>query len=110
MGKGATSKQGFILGINPRDKKTITTLRLIPTVRDTFKEAGIKMEKFDALPNYWDTATHNIKKRTERTRSCAVCHEDKKDFLTKETLIKNGSKANESLIYLPKTLKDRREK
>jgi len=103
--KGATSKPGFILGLNPRDKKTVTTLRVIPTVRDTFKEAGIKMEKFDALPNYWDAATHNIKKRTERTRSCEVCHEERKDFLTRETLIKNGSKANESLIYTPKSIK-----
>ena len=108
MGKGATSKPGIFLGINPRDKKTITTLRLIPAVRDTFKGAGIKMERFDALPNYWDTATHNIKKRTERTRSCDVCHEEKKDFLTKETLIKSGSKANEGLIYTPKPIKNRR--
>lgn len=110
VGKGATSKPGFLLGISPRDKKTITTLRLIPTVRDTFREAGIKMEKFDALPNYRDTATHNIKKRTDRTRSCEVCHEEKKDFLTKGTLIKNGSKANEGLLYMPKSIKDRREK
>ncbi|HNQ62580.1 MAG TPA: cytochrome c3 family protein [Syntrophorhabdaceae bacterium] len=105
MDKGATSKPGFMLGINPRDKKTITTLRLIPTVRDAFKEAGIKMERFDTIPNYWDTATHNIKKRTERTRSCVVCHEERKDFLTREMLIKNGSKANEGLVYTPKSLK-----
>ncbi len=39
----------MILGLNPRDKKTLTTLRLIPTVRDTFAPAGIKMENFDAL-------------------------------------------------------------
>ena len=104
-GKGATSKPAFILGRNPRDKKTITTLRVIPTVRDTFKAAGIKMEHFDLLPNYWDTVPHNIKKRTERTRSCDVCHVDKEGFLTKEKLIPGGSKANEGLIYTPKSIK-----
>ncbi|RPJ58862.1 MAG: hypothetical protein EHM12_07435 [Dehalococcoidia bacterium] len=51
LGKGATAKPGFFLGVSPRDKKTVTTLRLAPTVRDTFREAGIKMENFDALPN-----------------------------------------------------------
>lgn len=105
MGKGASAKPSFILGLNPRDKKIVTTLRVIPTVRDTFKPAGIAMESFDKLPNYWDTAPDNIRKRTERTRSCEVCHEEKKDFHTKELLLKNGSKANESLIYTPKPIK-----
>ncbi|GAM08324.1 hypothetical protein OR1_00595 [Geobacter sp. OR-1] len=104
-GKGATSTPGFILGLNPRDKKTVTTLRIIPTVRDTFAESGVKMEKFDALPNYWDTSPHNIKKRTDRTRSCDTCHVEKTSFLTKEILIKGGSKANEELIREPKPLK-----
>lgn len=105
LGKGAQAKPGFILGLNPRDKKTVTTLRVVPTARDTLKDAGISMHQYDTLPNYWNTSPHNIRKRTERTRSCEVCHEEKKDFLTKETLIKNGSKANESLIYAPKPLK-----
>ena len=105
LGKGATAKPGFILGLNPRDKKTITTLRVIPTVRDTFKPAGIAMEGFDTLPNYWDTAPHNIRKRTERTRSCEMCHDEKKDFLTKDMLLKDGSKANEGLVYTPKPIK-----
>lgn len=104
LGKGASAKPSFILGLNPRDKKTVTTLRVIPTVRDTFKSEGIAMEGFDNLPNYWDTTPHNIRKRTERTRSCNVCHDEKKDFLTKELLLKNGSKANESLIYTPKSI------
>lgn len=104
-GKGATSTPGFILGLNPRDKKTVTTLRIIPTVRDTFTASGVKMEKYDALPNYWDTSPHNIKKRTDRTRSCDTCHVDKAGFLTRETLIKGGSKANEGLIREPKPLK-----
>jgi hypothetical protein len=104
-GKGAQAKPSFILGLNPRDKKTVTTLRVVPTVRDTFKEAGIAMQNFDAHPNYWDTVPHNTRKRTERTRSCEVCHEEKKDFLTKDVLIKNGSKANEGLVYTPKSLK-----
>jgi len=105
LGKGATPKPGFILGLNPRDKKTVTTLRITPTVRDTFASAGIAMEKYDSVPNYWGTPTHNIKKRTERTRSCQVCHVEKQDFLTRETLIKNGSRANELLLYSPKPIK-----
>jgi rubredoxin len=94
----------MLLGLNPRDKKTLTTLRLIPTVRDTFAKAGIKMQNFDALPNYWNTPAHNIRKRTDRTRSCDVCHVERKGFLTKELLIKNGSRANESLIVIPKPI------
>ena len=94
----------MMLGKSPRDKKTLTTLRLIPTVRDTFAPAGIKMEHFDALPNYWDTPAHNIRKRTDRTRNCDTCHVDGKNFLTKEMLIKDGSKANESLIAVPKPI------
>lgn len=104
-GKGAKATPGFILGRNPRDKKTVTTLRIVPTVRDTFAESGVKMEKFDALPNYWDTSPHNIKKRTDRTKSCDTCHVAKTGFLTRETLIKGGSKANEGLIVVPKPLK-----
>ena len=104
-GKGAKATPGFILGRNPRDKKTVTTLRIIPTVRDSFAESGVKMEKFDALPNYWDPSPHNIKKRTDRTRSCDTCHVEKAGFLTRETLIKGGSKANEGLISEPKPLK-----
>jgi len=57
------------------------------------------MEHFDRLPNYWDTAPHNIRKRTDRTRSCDVCHTGKEGFLTKERLIKGGSRANDALIY-----------
>jgi hypothetical protein len=104
LGTGSTSKPGFFLGKNPRNTKEVTTLRLIPTVRDTFTKAGIKMENFDKLPNYWNAPVHNIKKRTERTRNCDVCHVEKKDFLTRETLVENGSKANESLIYTPKAI------
>jgi hypothetical protein len=96
---GSTAKPDFILGLNPRDKKTLTTLRLVPTVKTTFEKAGIKMGNFDALPNYWDSPVHNIKKRTERTRSCESCHTAKEGFLKRETLIKDGSKANEGLIY-----------
>ena len=104
LGTGATSKPGFLLGLNPRDMKSITTLRLIPTVRDTFGKAGIKMENFDAVPNYWNSPVHNIKKRTDRTRACDSCHIDKKGFMTKQMLIENGSKANEALIYSPKPI------
>jgi len=99
IGKGATSKLGFILGLNPGDKKTLTTLRAIPVTRDTFLSAGIKMENFDEVPDYRATSVHNIQKSTERTRSCDTCHVKRKGFLSKESLIKNGSKTNESLIF-----------
>ncbi|MHB8111426.1 MAG: cytochrome c3 family protein [Syntrophorhabdaceae bacterium] len=105
-GKGAIPKPGFYLGLDPKDKKTVTTLRLVPTVRDTFKSAGIAMQNFDLVPNYWGSAVHNIKKRTDRTRSCDVCHVEKKHFLTKDMLIKDGSKANNLLIYSPKSTKN----
>ncbi len=104
-GGHSESFSGMILGRSPRDKKTLTTLRLIPTVRDTFAKDGIKMANFDKLPNYWDTPAHNIRKRTDRTRSCNVCHEERKNFLTREGLIKDGSKANEALIIVPKPIK-----
>ncbi|MCX5804448.1 MAG: cytochrome c3 family protein [Proteobacteria bacterium] len=105
MGKGSTSKPGFMLGKDQRHEKTLTTLRLIPIVKDTFLKAGIKMEGFDNVADYKATPVHNIKKRTERTRSCDVCHVEKKDFLTREMLIEKGSKANENLIFDMKALK-----
>ncbi len=104
MDTGSTSKPGFYLGLNPRDKKTVTTLRLVPAVRDTFAKAGLKMSHFDAVPNYWNSPVHNIRKRTDRTRACDSCHIDKKGFLTEEMLIPNGSKANGALIYSPKEI------
>jgi len=96
---GSKAEPGFILGLNPRDRKTLTTLRIIPTIRNTFEPNGIRMENFDALPNYWNSAVHNIKKRTNRTRSCDACHVNKEGFLKPEGLIKEGSKENEKLIY-----------
>ncbi|MCM2264485.1 MAG: cytochrome c3 family protein [Desulfuromonadales bacterium] len=104
LGAGATAKPGFILGLDPRERKLVTTLRVIPTVRDTFSKAGVAMENYDALPNYWDTVPHMIKKRTDRTRSCEVCHTERQGFLSKETLLKGGSKANEGLIRMPPQL------
>ena len=105
LGQGATAKPGFILGKDPRDPARVTTLRVIPTVRDTFKSAGIAMESYDALPNYWPTSPHNIRKRTERTRSCELCHSEAKDFLTGQNLLPGGSKANQGLVHTPKTIK-----
>lgn len=105
LGTGATSRPAFTLGRNPRNPKEITTLRLIPTVRDTFAKAGIEMENYDALPNYWNTPVHTIRKRTDRTRSCDTCHVDRKHFLTREILVKDGSKANEGLLVVPRPIK-----
>lgn len=105
LGQGATAKPGFFLGKDPRDPKRVTTLRVIPTVRDTFKGAGIAMEHYDALPNYWPTSPHNIRKRTERTRSCELCHIEAKDFLTGQNPLPDGSKANRGLVHAPKTIK-----
>ena len=98
-GKGSTSRSGFILGVNPGNKKTLTTLRAIPVARETFLSSGIKMENFDEVPDYRATSVHNIQKSTERTRSCDTCHVKRKGFLSKESLMKNGSKANEGLIF-----------
>jgi len=97
-GGHSKSSSAFRLGLSPRDPKRLTTLRLIPTVRNTFAPAGLKMEHFDALPNYWDSPVHNIRKRTDRTRNCDACHVEKAGFLTKEQLIKDGSLANQGLI------------
>jgi hypothetical protein len=104
MGTGSTSQPGFILGKSPRNPEQITTLRIVPTVRDTFAKAGIAQGHFDRVPNYWDTPAHKIKKRTDRTRSCDSCHTQKKDFLTEEALLKDGARANRALIYTPKPI------
>jgi len=99
LGGGAMATPAMHLGINPRNPEQVTTLRLIPTVRDTFKSAGIRQADFDALPNYWDTVPHNTRKRTDRTRDCDVCHVEKENFLTEEKLIPGGSQANKKLIF-----------
>ena len=104
METGSNSKPGFILGLNPLDQKTVTTLRIVPTVRDSFLKEGIKMENFDALPNYWDSQVHKIRKVTDRTKSCDACHSDKKGFLTKDKLIDNGTQANSELLYKTKPI------
>ncbi len=99
LGEGATSSPMFMLGDNPRKPGQLTTLRLVPTVRDTFKKVGIVQENFDSMPNLWDTVPHNTRKRTERTRDCSVCHSEKRNVLTEETLPKGGSEANKKLIF-----------
>ena len=99
IGTGATTRSGFILGAHPEDKKVLTTVRAIPVARDTFRSSGLKMEHFDQVPDYRATPVHNIQKITERTRSCDTCHVKRKGFLSKGSLIKNGSKANEGLIF-----------
>jgi hypothetical protein len=104
LGGGSEAKPGFFLGTSPRNRREITTLRIIPTVRESFKPAGIQQANFDALPNYWDAPIHNIRKRTERTRNCDTCHEDRKGFLTMETLLKNSSRMNLELIHKPKPI------
>ena len=104
MATGATSKPAFALGINPRNPEQVTTLRLVPTVRDTFAKAGIEQEHFDRLPKYWNTPAHKIKKRTDRTRSCDSCHTQKTGFLTEKDLLEDGSRLNRGLIYTPKPI------
>lgn len=99
LGAGAAAEPMFVLGRNPRKPEQLTTLRLVPTVRDTFAKAGIAQANFDSLPNLWDTLPHNTKKRTERTRDCAVCHDARSKFLTQEGLPPGGSAANQKLIF-----------
>lgn len=98
VGAGATSSPAIVLGHSPREPGRLTTLRLVPTVRDTFKPAGITMQGFDALPNYWDTVPHNIAKRTDRTRDCDTCHVDRLYYLEEGRLPAGGSMKNLELV------------
>ncbi len=97
-GGHSKAEPGFILGRNPRNPRQLTTLRVIPTQKDTFELQGVKMSNFDNVPNYWDSPVHSIKKKTKRTRNCDSCHLDRKDFLKKSDLIKGGAKSNETLV------------
>lgn len=99
VGEGAAAEPAILLGRNPRNPDQFTTLRLIPTVRDTFAKKGIAQENYDELPNYWDAAVHNIKKRTDRTRDCAACHSDRKHFLEEEAIPEGLSKKNLELVH-----------
>lgn len=98
LGEGATASPAIILGHNPRKPEQLTTLRLIPTVRDTFKKAGIAQATYDALPNYWDAVPHNMAKRTDRTRDCATCHADYTYFLDAASIPKGLSAKNLELV------------
>jgi hypothetical protein len=98
-GRASTSELSFILGADPKDKRTLTTLRAIPLARDSFVDWGITMERFDEVPDYRAAPVHNIRKSTDRTRSCDTCHVARKGFLSKKSILKNGSKANEGLIF-----------
>jgi hypothetical protein len=98
-GRAASSETAFILGADPRDKRSLTTLRSVPLARSSFVDEGIRMEGFDDVPDYRAAPLHTIRKSTERTRSCDVCHVARKDFLSTKALPKNGSKANEGLIF-----------
>ena len=102
LGAGGKSKSGFILGPDPENPSVITTLRTVPTVPDTFKKAGLSMTHYDQVPNFHAATPHVIRKQTERTNNCAMCHLVKVGFLTKSKLIPGGAKANETLIYRPK--------
>jgi hypothetical protein len=99
-GKGAVSSPAIILGRNPRNPEQLTTLRLIPTVRNTFLEhAGLSMSNYDALPNYWDAIPHNIAKRTDRTRDCNTCHADYTYYLEESMLKPELSSYNKKLVW-----------
>jgi thiosulfate/3-mercaptopyruvate sulfurtransferase len=98
LGGGAVSNPAIVLGHNPRIPGQLTTLRLIPTQRETFKPAGISMTNFDALPNYWDTVPHNIAKRTDRTRDCNTCHQDGTYYFDESRLPEGGSTKNLELV------------
>jgi len=98
LGEGARSNPAIVLGKNPRNPKELTTLRLIPTVRDTFKKAGIAQANYDALPNFWNTVPHNIAKRTDRTRDCDTCHKEGLYYLEAKILPEGVSKKNLELV------------
>lgn len=97
-GSGATAKPGLVLGKSPRNPKELTTLRLIPTVRDTFKHAGVTMSNYDSLPNYWDAVPHNLAKRTDRTRDCNACHVEGAHYLQASDLPEGLSLKNLELV------------
>jgi thiosulfate/3-mercaptopyruvate sulfurtransferase len=99
LGEGASSSPQFVLGDNPRQPGQLTTLRLVPTVRDTFAKVGIGQATYDSLPNLWDSLPHNTRKRTERTRDCSLCHTDKAHVLTEAELPAGGSEANKKLVF-----------
>ncbi|HUX39465.1 MAG TPA: cytochrome c3 family protein [Rectinemataceae bacterium] len=99
LGEGASASPQFVLGNNPRKPGQLSTLRLVPAVRDTFAKAGIASSSFDALPNFWDTVPHNTKKRTDRTRDCSTCHDRREHFLDAGSLPAGGSAANDKLIF-----------
>ncbi|HUX41596.1 MAG TPA: cytochrome c3 family protein [Rectinemataceae bacterium] len=99
LGEGATDAPMFVLGRNPRMPGQLTTLRLVPTVRDTFAKAGIAQANYDAVQNLWDSVPHNTKKRTDRTRDCATCHDQQAHFLTVDSLPVGGAEANKALIF-----------
>ena len=99
VGEGATSFPALVLGKNPRNPEQVTTLRLIPTVRTTFEKAGIEQTNFDTLPNWWDTVPHMTKKRTDRTRECAVCHSQGTYYISEDMFPEGGSKANEGVLH-----------
>ncbi len=98
LGGGATASPAIVLGENPRVPGQLTTLRLIPTVRDTFAKAGIAQASYDALPNYWDAVPHNMAKRTDRTRDCDSCHEDHTYWLEAGAIPKGLSLKNLELV------------
>ncbi len=98
LGAGATSTPAIVLGVNPRQPGQLTTLRLIPTRRDTYAPAGITLKNFDAMPNYWDTVPHNIAKRTDRTRDCNTCHADYTYHIEPGRLPDGGSTKNLELV------------
>lgn len=99
-GKGATSSPAIVLGRNPRYPSQLTTLRLIPTVRDTFLEhARLPMSAYDEAPNYWDAVPHNVAKRTDRTRDCATCHEERRYFLEPGDVPAGLSNKNNELFW-----------
>lgn len=104
LGKGGESKSGFILGRDPRNPEMITTLRVAPAVKDTFAAAGIHMARYDQVPNYYSTLPHVIRKNTERTNNCSMCHLIKMGFLNADNLIQGGSEANRALVYTPKPI------
>lgn len=98
LGEGASSSPALVLGMSPREPNKLTTLRLVPTVRDTFKPVGLSMSNFDSLPNLWDAVPHNVAKRTDRTRDCNTCHFNPKYYLNEDKLPANGSIKNLELI------------
>ena len=96
----------FRIGLNPDITEErpyrYVTLRHVPTMEDSFIEAGDNLlPNFDAIPNWKYSPTHNIQRSTFQNESCNSCHGNERIFLREADLRATDSEANRALIPSP---------